>query len=199
MRSRVWICGAMLALAAMTPSARAQTKVAVVDLDRLIKAHPQRAFAESVLKQQMDDFEKEQRELQAEGDRLREEFEVLREQVEDKALSETARDEKLAQARLKLARLQEMERRARERANKGRQELADNELRMRRQIVAKIRDVVAEYARQNQIGLVLDRSALAASQIEAVLYAAPSTDITAEILKRIGGKEGPEPSRPEGR
>ena len=187
----IWVATAALILVSWAVHAGedGNGKVAVVNMDRLIKGHPDTAFAESVLKQQFEEFEAEQKNIQADGEKLKDEFDKIREQTEDKALSEAAREEKITLAKDKLRQLQEFDRRSRDKTLKRKQEISENELRLRKQIVGKIRDSLQKYGDKNGISLVLDSSALAAAGVETVIFASPKVDITDDVMKLIGGKD----------
>jgi Skp family chaperone for outer membrane proteins len=170
---------------------RAGSDVAVVNMSRVIRAYPDTESAETVLKGQVEEFEAEQKELVSRGEKLREEFDEIREQAENKALSESARDKKIEQAREKAEDLRQFERDAREKVRLRQRQLADQELRLRRRIVDKLRGVVQEYAADKGLSLVLDTSR-DPKGIDTVVFSSEALDITEDIIKLSGGKESAE-------
>jgi Skp family chaperone for outer membrane proteins len=163
----------------------AEAKIAVVDMESLLKAHPDTKPAESMLQKQVDEFESEQKDMIADLDKMKKVFEAARKDANNKALSEEERDKKVTIAEAKLTDVREQEDKVRETASQRQKQLKDQGLRMRKRIVTKIRDVIKEYAGKKGYVLVVDSSALSMSGIEAVVYSEEKNDITADIRKLI--------------
>jgi Skp family chaperone for outer membrane proteins len=162
-----------------------QQKIGVVDMASLIKAHPETKAADAVLQKQVDDFEAEQKDMLSEIEKLKKSFDIARKEADSKALSESEKEKKLAAAEDKLNDLRDLDKKFRETMGERQKQISDQEIRMKRRIVGKIRDVVKEYAGKEKYSLVLDASALSVGGVENVLYSAEKNDITADIRKLI--------------
>ena len=168
-------------------SARAgEQKTAVVDMGKLIGAHPDKAAAETLLQKQVDDFEAEQKAMDGEREKIKEEFEKIRAETEDRTLSEDARRDKLKEAEKKIIEMRELERKSRDTAATRRQQLAEEKRRMQGQVVSKIRDIIKDYAKKKEFTLVLDSASVGMQGVESVIFHEPDADITDDILKLIG-------------
>lgn len=180
--------------------AAGNVKAAVADMGRLIRAHPDARAAETAIKKCMDEFEAEQKQLLEDMDRMKADLEKAREEAQNKALSEEARQKKMKTAEEKLARLREFDQKAREAVLKRQREISDQQRRLREGIVTKLQKAIKEYAEKNGLTLVMN-SGGSGSGAEAVVYHAESVDISDDIVKMIGGelKETKEPKAKEGK
>jgi len=165
--------------------AGAELKVAVVDMGKLIGAHPDRNKAEAILQKQASEFEDEYMAMEKEKDKLKEEFDKLRGEMDNKALSEEARRGKLKQAEEKVGEIRQVENKIRETGLARRQQLAEEKRRMQGKVVDKIRKIVGDYAKKNDYTIVLDSASMGMQGVESLIYFEEKMDITDDILKKI--------------
>lgn len=190
-RNRAWL--AVLICCLFAPAlCGAEQSVAVVDMERVIRAYPETESAEAILQKQKEKYEAEQDELFDKGQALKQEFETIRDQAENRALSDAAREEKITEARAKMQELVELERTIRETTRRRKRDLAEEELRLQRSIVGKIHEKIVEYARNEKIDLVLDSAAISAGGVQTVIHHAERLDITDAIITLTGGSEASE-------
>lgn len=182
--------GAAALLAACAAAQGDGLKVAVVDMNRLINRHPQTEIDQRVMDQHVEEFKAEQDDMRAEFNRLKDEFDQLRREAGNRALSEAAQQEKGREAEQKLLVMQRHERRFREQALQKQEELTEQKLRMRRRVVGLIRDAVETYAKRHGVALVFDTAGVGGSGAELVAYSSSSLDITDAILEAIRPGEG---------
>jgi len=161
-----------------------ESKVAVVDMEKVMAAHPETQEAEALLQKQAAEFDAEKDDMLAKFDRLKKEFEVARDGAENKALSDEARTAKRELAEDKLAALRDFDNEVRQTTVMRQKQLADRKHRMRDRIVGKIRDIVRAYANQHGLVLVLDCGAVMDNP-GSVLYNAEKMDVTEDILKIV--------------
>jgi len=166
-------------------TAAADAKIGVVDMSKLVQAHPDTAEADELLEKQADEFEMEKDEYLSRFNAMREDFEKARAEASNKALSEEAREKKRDEAREKLVALEEFQQEIRETTLKRQKQLTDQGDRMRRRIVGKIVEVVDKYASDNGYALILDTANRGLSGVESVIYADEKLDVTDAILKLI--------------
>lgn len=164
----------------------ADLKIAAVDMARLVKAHPDTPPADALLEKQIEEFQAEQKDMEAEFEKIKKAFDDARKETTNKALSEAAREEKLQAAEEKLTAVRDYDRKIRETLGARQKQLSEQSLRMRKRIVEKIQAEVREYAAKKEYALVLDSAALSVSGVEIMLYSSDKIDITEELVKIIG-------------
>ena len=162
------------------------SKIAVVDMELIMKAYPETKSSRLILEQQLSEFEKEQQGMLDDRDELEKKFKAVGEKSQNAVFSKEVREKNRVLAEGYLQDLRKMEAEIRETANLRRKQLGDRQLRMRRRIVTKLRDTVKGYAEKNGITLVLD-SAIPGegSAPESVVYSSEKMDITDKILAII--------------
>jgi Skp family chaperone for outer membrane proteins len=170
----------------------ADLKIGVVDMSRLVQAHPDTADADELLEKQAEEFETEKKELLEKFGSMRDDFEKARSEASNKALSESAREQKRDEAREKLIALEEFQQSVRETTLRRQQQLADQGDRMRRRIVGKIVGIIEGYANDNGYKLILDTANRGLSGVESVIYADKALDITEAVLKIIAAPQDQE-------
>ncbi len=162
---------ALVAMLAMTTSAFAQTKIAVVDLEVAMAGSVagKKATAEITA-----EFEK----AQAKAQKIASEIEAISKEVEAQrsVLSQDAIQKKMADAQRKSTELERLEKDTQEDLQR-RQMLAVNS------IIPGMREVIKEYSEKNKIDLVIE------AKEAGTLYANPSLDITNDIIKLYDTKQ----------
>lgn len=196
MQRRMWTMMVALALAAGMGWS-AEPTVAVVNMGELIKAHPDTAGADSLLEKQADEFETEQKDMEAEYEKLKRTFEDARKETMDKALSDAAREEKIKVAEEKLMAIRDQEKRIRETLNSRQKQIAEQRMRMQKRIVAKIQEVIREHAAKKGLALVLDSGGMSVNGVEVVLYAGDKVDVTEDIRQILLKTKPSEAAKPE--
>ncbi len=167
--------------------------LAVLDMEALVRAHPNTEADRVRLNQTLRDYE-------AQGEHLRRRVEALQEALEEAeteagnlALSERARTrarDAVDKARDSLA---VAKRDLHERMQQLQKQLTEEELRLLNRTVESIRVEIAAYAARQGIKTVLDVSASRqAGVLSGVLYYHESLDITEKILEMIGSGTGGE-------
>ena len=178
---------AVLALS-FTATAYAQQKIAVVDLEKLIRLHPNTAEDKKTLEATLKDFNKQKEQLQALAASTRKAFEEAAREATNPALSEAARKKAETVAIDKRQAALEAARGAEEKIRELQRELNKQEVKMLKRTSDIIERAIAAYARGNGIDLVLQLpSRLSAGT--GVIYSKPEMDITVEIMKLLGIEE----------
>lgn len=175
------LAGLLLSIAA---GAAEPLKVAVVDLERIMKAYGETKAAETVLQKQVDEFELEKQEMEQKFEVLKKEFEAARTEAEEsKHLSEAAREKKLEVAKEKLLAVKKYEDELRQTLGDRRKDLTERSARMSRRIVGKLKERIAAYAKEKGYTLILDAAAVGTAGGDMVVFFDEKIDITGEILK----------------
>ena len=152
------------AVYALPAQARAEQKIAYVDLQRALNEIEEGKAAKASLKREFDQKQKLLDEKKTEFDKLRGEFEK-----QALVMSEQARKDKQTELERKGGELQGF-------FVQLQKELSDREREATRGIFDKMHAIVREIADADAISLVV--------QAEALVYATPSLDITNELVRK---------------
>ncbi len=186
-KSSILLVAVMVILACSSFVKAAGEKIAVVDMELIMNAYPETKSSRLILEQQLSEFEKEQQGMLEDRKTLEEKFKAAGEKSQNSAFSKEVREKNRILAEGFLQDLRKMENDIRETANLRRKQLSDRQLRMRRRIVTKLREIVKGYCEKNDISLVLDSASPEAGNApESVVYSNEKLDITDAILKLIG-------------
>lgn len=158
---------AALAAAAATAPAWAQAKVATIRSIDLLRDAPQMKSANEKMKAE---FEKRQKDLDAERKKLEEDVKKFQREADTLSAQQRANSEKDLNTR-KI----DFEYKARQLG----EAVQTREQELRRELQAKFAKAIEEVAKERGLELVL----------QDPVYAAPSIDITEEVLKRLGSTE----------
>lgn len=170
----------------------ADLKMAVVDVDQLMQTYYKTGLVKSHMEEQKTDFTAEGEKMLEQRRKMKKEFESLRGDAFNAALSEEAQEKRVRMAEDKLLELMEYESRIRETAQTRRQQLEEERERMIKQLSDDIRQTIRDYANKAGYDLVLDSSSPSPAVFSPVIYAPVAKDITEEIQKLLnkGKPEG---------
>jgi len=196
-----WMMAAWLA-ASLAGAQERRAGVVFVNLDRCFNEYYKTRVADAQLKAQAREFEEELKSIAGELERLQGEFNSLREESLNSALSDEVRAAKRAAAEEKVLAIREQEGRVQSFRERRSKQLEEQSRRMRRGLVGEIKEVIQKYARERGLTAVLDSSGTTFNGVEAVLYVDPRSDITDEILQELNKGAPPDlptpPSRDSG-
>ena len=168
----------------------ADMKIAVVDMEQALSAHPDTKDAERLVQKQIEEFETERSEMLKKFDKMRKDFEDVRAESENKALSEEGRALKRKEAERKIEEMRDYEEQARESASLRQKQIKDRKSRMRQRIVDDIKSVIREYSTKNGYALVLDAGPVM-DAFGVVVYNVDAMDITGNITKILAETRKP--------
>lgn len=173
----IFIFGAVWASAAW----KSDNQVTIVDMGRLIKAYPETAESEAILRSQFDEFEDEKEALLKKHEEMRTKLEDLHKETGNSALSEEAREEKKKELEKGVAGLRDFEQQMREKLKLRQDQITDEKRRLQKRIFDKLKDMVEKYADKKGYTIVMDAS--------AVIYRSDQVDITEDMIKIIQDKK----------
>jgi len=181
----------IMAFAAMVGGAcfAAEQKIAVVDMNKLLRGHPETTTAETVLEAQVAEIEQEKEALMEKLGKLRDEVDAVMKQAQNRALSEAGRDALKSEAEEKYQDLRKMDFEAKKTLDSRKKDLSEQKLMMHKRIVGEIAEVIKEYAEKKGYAFVLDSAGIGMSRMPTVLHADAKADITEDIQKLIGKKK----------
>ncbi|MBU1694465.1 MAG: OmpH family outer membrane protein [Verrucomicrobia bacterium] len=181
-------------LSGLTLEARgAEMQIVFVNMDRAFTGFYKTKLADEQLKKQAEEFNEERKKLTAEFEKLQGQFNILRDEAQNTALSEDTRATKRSAAEEKLIETRDMETRIRRFDEARQKQLDDQTRRMRKRIVDEIRQVIQTYARGEGLSTVIDSSGQSFNGVELVLYQDVRSDITDTILEQLNKTEGEKP------
>jgi len=173
--------------------ASADLKIAVIDLNKAFESYYKTQDAQAHLKEKQDGYIKDLQDLKASYDRMGEEAQKLHDQSIDATLSPEARADKEKALKVKMQELQTMGAKLQETKTERSNELQDEFMRRRKEIVDEITKIITDYSGPQGFDMVIDKSATSPSGVPSLLYnSSKLTDITADIVKQLNA------SRPAG-
>lgn len=162
--------------------------VAVVDMEELVRSHPNTAADKKLLEQTIKEYKSEGADLQQKLESLQEDFERSRKEAADPALSEKVRKASEEQAAKSRDAYMQAERKANEILQNRRQQLQEQQVRMLKRTSAEIRDAIEKYAAEQKILLVMPTA--------QVVFADKRLDITDTMMKRMNLQPAPREDKP---
>lgn len=169
----------LVVLALVAAGARgADAGVAVVDMENLVRRHPNTAGDKKALDATLKQYEGERDTARARLETMKTEFESAAREADSPALSAAGRKTAEAEAVKKREALMEAERQFNEMMQLRRKQLSEQEMRMLKRTTSDLRDVIAKVAAQKKLSVVIGAATVA--------YAEKSADITADVLRALG-------------
>ena len=177
----------LLAAACLSGAALGETPaIAVVDLEELVRLHPNTASDKKLLEQTLKEFTAQKEQLQSRFETARKTFEEAVREVQNPALSEKAKKKAEDEALKRRTAALNAEREMSERVRALQRQLTEQEVRMLKRTASEIEDAVAGYARARKIDLVLQLPGEKLGAVSGVLYAAPPLNITTTLMTLLG-------------
>lgn len=161
----------------------ADVKIAVVNGSRVLKEYYRTEMADAHMQEQLEDFAAERDKLLAQHKKLKQEFEALKAEAANKALTEEAREKRKELAEQKLSEVIEYEETIRDKAATRKKQLEGEGRKIHEEIARAVKTAVKSCAEKNGCNLVLESGGLLANGLEPVLYVDPKWDITADVIK----------------
>ncbi len=175
---------AFAATAVLHPSIATGESIAVVNVELVIQQYDAARTAEARLEERAREFSEENERMLQRYRRLEQEFEELRDESLDPALTDEARAQRRRAAEEIMREIAEYEREIRATTAQRRQQLEQQRQRIFASLLNTIRSAITRHAELNNYTLVLDASDVAGS-VSAVLYHQAAHDITHDIIERL--------------
>jgi len=177
--------GALLITIAFSSTAVAQTKVAIIDLKKVFDGYYKTKQADTQLKERAGDFDKARRGLIDDYQKANDEYKKVAEAANDPALGGDERGKKKADAEKKLNEIKELETSIRQFDGQSKQTLAEQQRRMRDNVLRDIRDVISEISKASSYSLVMDTAAESINQVPIILFNNGENDISDAVLVKL--------------
>jgi outer membrane protein len=170
---------------------RGEMKIGTVDMERALKEFSKTKDAEAKLNEATKAAKKEYDERADAYKKALEEINKLSAQFDAPALSADAKASKAKERDEKIANLKNMEREINEFRQIREQQLQQQMLRLRENIVKEITEVVIERGKSKNLDLVFDKSGASSNRFSPILFSPDSMDFTAEVVAELHRKERP--------
>ncbi|MEM9399732.1 MAG: OmpH family outer membrane protein [Verrucomicrobiota bacterium] len=176
---------ALIALTTLTCNLSfAETKTAVVDMNKIFKEYFKTEEAEKEITDMMNGYKKDHDERMADYQKLVEQIKELQEAVKDPSLSESARKERESKLKDKVGEARTREREISEFRNTTNKLRMDKQKNMREKIVVEINETIEKIAK-GKYNMVFDKSGMNLSGVPTLVFADGVTDISSEVISSL--------------
>ena len=170
------------AVLAFTPSANAQMKVGILDMNAVFTQYYRTKDAEAKLNESRAAAKKELDDRLETLKKAMEEINKINADLEKPELSKEkaakSRDEKVAEAR-------NLDREIAEFRGTRERQLQEQFVRMRKDIIDDIMKIVNDKVKSAAYDIVLDKSGMSMGQVPVVLFSAPNLDFSKDIIDTL--------------
>ncbi len=174
-----------------------QMNIAFVDMEVLFQHYYKTATADETIRKQTEIFKEYAVNLNKEKDTLEGDFNTLRDESQNIAISDELRDEKRNQAQTKFMLLQEKKKEIHEYQQNKRQDLRKQYEEQRNKLVKEIIEVINGFGQQENHDLILDSSGNTLNGLPVFIFYRPEWDITESILALINKGHEDEGTKPD--
>ena len=167
-------------LMAVACSASAQTKIATVDMKKLLKGYYKTHMAENALEKKRDDLRKEIKDMADGLDKAKTDYKGLLDAANDPAISSDERDRRKQAATDKARDINNSQAGLEQFQRQAEAQLQDQSQRMSANLITEIQAHVSTQAKAGGYSIVMN-----SANPDAVVYANDSADITDAVLKDL--------------
>ena len=175
----------LVAAAVLTAAARADTKVAVIDLKRVFEKYWKTKQANADLDDQKADITKKKKGMLEDYQKANDDYKKLVESANDQAVSTDERERRKGAAEKKLMEIKEIEQTANLFQRNAEENLSLQVRRRTENILRDIRELIDAKAKAGGYSMVIDTSAKSLVGTPVVLYNNGQNDLTEEILSQL--------------
>jgi outer membrane protein len=168
---------------------RAQTKIGIIDMERVLKEYSKTKEAEAKLNEATKAAKKEFDDRTDGYKKALDEINKLNAQLDTPVLTAEAKAAKAKERDEKIASIKNMEREINDFRQTREQQLQQQMLRLREGIVKEIVDVVVERGKVKNLDLIFDKSGASLNRFSPILFSPDSMDFTAEIVAELNKRE----------
>ena len=172
------------AFCAAAPAAHAQ-KIATVDMNKVFSGYYKTKDAENKINDARESAKKDLDERMESHKVMLDEINQLNKDIDNPALSSTAKSERQKKREDKIGQVQQLEREIQEFKNSRERQLQEQAVRMRNQIVEEIMKVVNEKVKDDKFDMVFDKSGQSMNGVQIVLYSQDKMDFSDEVITAL--------------
>jgi Skp family chaperone for outer membrane proteins len=175
---------------------RAQTKIGTVDMERVLKEYSKTKEAEARLNEAKNAAKKEYDERAEAYKKALEEINKLNAQLDSPVLTADAKAARAKERDEKIGGIKNMEREISEFRQTREQQLQQQMLRIRENLLKEITDVVMEQVKSKNMDLVFDKSGASLNRFSPILFSPDAMDFTADVVAALNKKTQATAARP---
>lgn len=164
---------------------QAQTKIGTVDMERILKEYSKTKEAEARLNEAKNAAKKEYDERADAYKKALEEINKLNAQLDSPVLTAEAKASRTKERDEKIANIKNMEREISDFRQTREQQLQQQMLRMRENLLKEITDVVMEQVKSKNMDLVFDKSGASLNRFSPILFSPGTMDFTADVVAEL--------------
>ena len=168
--------------------AQGPLKVGTIDMNRAFKEYNKTKDSEKKINEAKDAAKKEYDDRAENYKKALEEINKLSQQLESPTLSADGKTAKAKERDEKIANIKTMEREIQEFRQTRENQLQQQAMRMRENIIKEIKDIITERVKSGAYDLVFDKSGQSMNGVEVLLYSKDSTDFTTDIITALNKK-----------
>lgn len=183
---------ALLLLAFTNAPALAQSKIATVDLKTLFDNYYKTKLATATIQERAAELDKQYTDMAADFKKHTDDYQTLLESANDQAVSEAEREKRRQDAGDEAKRLEDEKAAVEQFERQAQVEIADQRDRMRENILAEIKQAVADKAKAAGDTLVLDTAAETVNGTPNIIYSDGNNDMTDDVLKQLNATAPPD-------
>lgn len=161
----------------------AETKFATIDLEKIVKLHPNTEADKKLLEKTLQEYTSQADAAEAAALAARKALEAAANEVRNPALSEKARKTAEADAKAKYEAARTAEQTLVETKRNLQRRLTEQEVMMLKRTIDEIEDVIAKYAKEKGLSAVVPTTGAKLGVSPAFIWSGPALDITADIMK----------------
>ena len=188
---RAIVIGAVMMGLVTSGALAAEVKIGTVNLQKCFDEYYKTKQAEGTLKEAADAYNKERQQLIQEFQKLQEERGKLEEEMAKPELSATAKADKKKESDAKLNDLRKQKESIDEFDKVRRQQLLDQQNRMKGNIVKEITDRVNQISKAQNFNLVLDVSGPSMNGTTTVVFSDDRLDVTVDVIRELNRNAPP--------
>ena len=163
----------------------AQTKIAVIDLKKTFDSYWKTKQADTSLKERATDLDKARKGMIDDYTKANEDYKKLLDSANDQAVAAPERDKRKKSAESKLLEIKEIEQSVQQFDRQSRTTLAEQQRRMRDNILKEIREVINTKAKASGFSMIVDTAAESVNATPIVLFTNGDNDITDDVVTQL--------------
>jgi outer membrane protein len=183
----------LAAVALLAGTASAQPKIGLIDLRKVFDDYYKTKAADTLLKDQASDLEKQKKSLLDQYTKATEDYKKALDDSNNQAVSADEREKRKKSAETSLLEIKRMEDQITQFDRTARTTLDERKDRMREKILEEIRTVVTARAKAGNFSMVLDTASESFNKTPILLYSNGENDMTTSVLSQLNASE---PSTP---
>jgi outer membrane protein len=180
----------------MTFSASAQGRIGIIDLRKVFENYHKTKAAKAAMDQQVADLDKERKNLTAQFQKGREDYNKLLDDANNQMVSPEERDKRRKAVETKLREIQELEQSIAQFDRQAMTTIEEKQRRMTENLLGEIRVVLNAKAKAVGYSMVLDVSGESLSKAPVVVYHAGENDMTDIVLAQLNVSVSPGTAKP---